>query len=128
GAIGEENRPVGMIVGGDGVLSATAAQGIYVAGAGGALKLGAVNSGGSVVITSAGDLGLAGRVDAGGDVTLSAVRAITGEAGGLTQIAGRNVTLTADQGGIGAGEEALVVEASGILNASAEGDIDLEDR
>ena len=128
GAIGEESRLVGVIVGGSGVLSATAAQGVYIAGEASVLNLGALNAGGSVVVTSAGDLDLVGHVDAGGDVTLRAARAIAGGDGSTVKVAGRNITLTADQGGIGGAGGTLVVAASGTLDAAAGGDVYLEDR
>ncbi|MEN6568092.1 MAG: hypothetical protein ABFC57_17550, partial [Veillonellales bacterium] len=95
----------------DGVVTATAAGSVYLQEVRGNFNINQIQSanGGNIDLTAA-DGSLLNRAQQIGDVNLI----------------GQNITLTAASGSIGETGKRLVAEAGGVLNASADNDVDLE--
>lgn len=108
GAVGAATNLFDTTIVGNGKLNATGDQGVYLA-ANGALNLAHVAS-------------------SAGDVTLTAQGDITVAAGSTTPvITGNNVTLVAArEGSIGSSASPITMAATGTVNATADGDIVLE--
>jgi len=109
GGVGTSTQPFNASLTANGVLNVQAgSQGVYLNLGSGAL-LGTVSAG-------------------NGDVVLSATNSLAvapGLASGTVNVTGNNITLTSSEGAIGTAAAPLQIQAQGVVNVSALGDIDV---